>query len=124
MQIDYFAIDRRLIVSAAACRFHRLAAWISLIVTAGILAGCFTPGTPAWLGPFAPPLLMTGILAYVSNVSAMEVFLFRFDETGAVKQIFWFLVTLVPLLGAPVYCLVAYSRSNAVKSIEVQRAST
>src|SRR6266498_2345636 len=110
MQNGYLAVDKKLIISSTACRLYRVSAWISLALLAAISAGCFSPNSSHWVGPIAQPLLMIGVLAYVSTTAAMEVFLFRFDESGAIKQIFWFLAMLVPLLGAPAYCLLVYSR--------------
>jgi hypothetical protein len=117
MQVNYFAIDPKLIISPAVARIYRVSAWISLILLVGIAAGWFSPENPHWIGAFAQPLLMVGVLSYVFMTAAMEVFLFRFDESGALKQVFWFVVMLVPLIGSALYCLVVYSRSASVKSI-------
>jgi len=47
---------------------------------------------------------------------AMEYFLFGFDESSAIKKMFWFCVMLFPPLGAPLYCFIVYSRSAVVSS--------
>lgn len=41
----------------------------------------------------------------------MEYFLFRFDDSPALKQILWFVVMLFVPLGPALYCFVVYSRS-------------
>jgi hypothetical protein len=51
----------------------------------------------------------------------MEFFLFRFDDSHPLKQIVWFLVMLVPLLGVALYCFIVYSRSNVLKSTYAKR---
>jgi len=45
----------------------------------------------------------------------MEYFLFRFDDSGALKQVFWFCVMLFAPLGPALYCFLVYSRSDMVK---------
>jgi hypothetical protein len=45
----------------------------------------------------------------------MQYFLFRFDDSHPLKQIAWFCVMVVPLLGPSLYCLIVYSRSDLVK---------
>jgi len=50
------------------------------------------------------------------TIVGMEFFLFRFDESRFLKQIFWFVAMLVPLLGASLYCFLVYSRSEVVRS--------
>jgi len=50
----------------------------------------------------------------------MEIFLFRFDNSRPLKQVFWFVIMLFPLLGAALYCFVVYSRSNVFKAGDQQ----
>lgn len=122
-QINYFAIDEKLIVSQEACRIYRLCAWISLALFVALVAGELSPIAPVWLIPLSKPLLMVGALSYAGMIVSMEIFLFRFDESSALKQIFWFLVMLIPLLGAPAYCLLVYSRSEIIKNTRTRIAS-
>ena len=122
-QINYFAIDEKLIVSQEACRIYRLCAWISLALFVALVAGELSPIAPVWLIPLSKPLLMVGALSYAGMIVSMEIFLFRFDESSALKQIFWFVVMLIPLLGAPAYCLLVYSRSEIIKNTKTRVAS-
>jgi len=46
----------------------------------------------------------------------MEYFLFRFDESHPLKQIVWFCVMLIPMLGPGLYCFIVYSRSKIVRN--------
>jgi hypothetical protein len=43
----------------------------------------------------------------------MQYFLFRFDDSHPMKQIFWFCVILFPSLGPALFCFTVYSRSKA-----------
>jgi len=57
---------------------------------------------------------------------AMEYFLFGFDDSSALKKMFWFCVMLLPPLGPALYCFLVYSRSKVVnvqRDESVQRAS-
>jgi len=122
-QINYFAIDERLIVSQEASRIYRVCAWISLALFVALVVAVLSPSTPLSLIVSSKPLLMVGALSYAGMIVAMEVFLFRFDESSALKQIFWFVVMLIPLLGAPAYCLLVYSRSEIIKNTKTRVAS-
>jgi hypothetical protein len=64
------------------------------------------------MAPIAQPLLLIFALATASTIVGMEIFLFRFDNSQPLKQVFWFRMMLLPLLGAAAYCFVVYSRSN------------
>ena len=122
-QINYFAIDEKLIISHEACRIYRVCAWISLAFFVALIGDLFSPEGPLALIVLSKPLLMIGALSYAGMIVAMEVFLFRFDESSALKQIFWFLVMLIPLLGAPTYCLLVYSRSAIMRNTNTRTAS-
>lgn len=122
-QINYFAIDERLIVSPEARRIYRVCAWISLALFVALAVALLSASTPLWLIALSKPLLMVGALSNAGMIVAMEVFLFRFDESSALKQICWFLVMLIPLLGAPAYCLLVYCRSEIIKDTKTRTAS-
>jgi hypothetical protein len=46
----------------------------------------------------------------------MEFFVFRFDNSHPLKQVFWFLVMIIPAIGAALYCFLVYSRSEQFKA--------
>ena len=112
----YFPIDRKLIVSSTAYQVYRLAAWLSLVLLIGLITAWLNPWSSGWFDLVARPFLLVGSVASALTLVAMEIFLFRYDKSGALKQIFWFAVLMVPLLGAALYCLFVYSRSAVVKA--------
>jgi len=61
------------------------------------------------------PLLLLGITGMALTGLGMEYFFFRFDNSHALKQIFWFCVLLIPVIGPALYCFLVYSRSEVVK---------
>jgi len=73
-------------------------------------------GIPATLIPAARVLLFFGVLGAGITIVGMEYFLFRFDNSHPLKQMFWFCVMLLPILGAALYCFIVYSRSEVLKS--------
>ena len=109
---DY--INKEWIVSATARAVYRTAAYLSIML---FLLWCYTlfEGVPSGYGPFIRLLVFAGVLGAGTVLVGMEYFLFRFDQSHALKQIAWFCVMLLPLLGSAVYCLIVYSRSSVVK---------
>ena len=65
--------------------------------------------------PVLKQLLFVGVVGMAITMVGMEVFLFRFDDSTAWKQILWFCVMLLPPLGPALYCYLVYSKSTAVK---------
>jgi hypothetical protein len=120
---SYSYIKKQWIVSPAARRMYRFSAFLSLTVF-------LWPWLP-WLIPagrmseaaasYARVLLLASVLGCVITQSAMEVFLFRFDNSRPVKQIFWFCFLLLPVLGAALYCLLVYSRPDVLRQAAIQR---
>jgi len=113
--LSYEYINKEWIVSRAARRVYRLAAILSLVLFL-IMAAQLVGEVPSVLGPVLKPLLLAGILGAGITVVGMEFFLFRFDDSHPLKQIFWFCVMLFVPLGPALYCLIVYSRSNALKN--------
>jgi len=112
--LSYEYINKEWIVSRAARRVYRLAAILSLelfLVMAAQLVG----EVPSVLEPVLKPLLLAGILGAGITVVGMEFFLFRFDGSHPLKQIFWFCAMLFVPLGPALYCLIVYSHSKALK---------
>jgi len=71
------------------------------------------------LGPFRPvlrPILFAAVLGMAINALGMEYFLFRFDDSGPLRQVFWFCVMIFAPLGPALYCFVVYSRSDQLKN--------
>jgi hypothetical protein len=109
--------SREMVVSHKARSIYRLSAGLSIPLIFGsawLLSG---PHVSEVIEQFAEPLLFIGVLAIVVTTAGMQAFLFRFDDSSAVKQIVWFLIMLVPGIGAILYCFLVYSRSKAVEAV-------
>jgi len=113
--LPYEFINKEWIVLATARTVYRTAAYLSIML---FVLWCYTlsEGVPRAFAPFVRVLVFAGVLGAGTVLIGMEYFLFRFDQSHAVKQIAWFCVMLFPLLGRATYCLIVYSRSSVVKS--------
>jgi hypothetical protein len=111
--LKYEYINKEWIVSPKACRVYRASATLSVALFFGWWAILVVGRVPETLAPVVKLLLLAGVLGAGITVVGMEFFLFRFDESHPLKQAIWFLVMFFPLLGAPLYCFVVYSRSYA-----------
>lgn len=109
-------VSREMVVSPKARSIYRLSAGLSMPL---IFASSWLLSAPhsEVIAQFAEPLLFIGVLAIVITTAGMEAFLFWFDDSSAIKQIVWFLIMLVPGIGAIAYCFLVYSRSQAVKAV-------
>ena len=114
--LKYELISKEWIVSSAARRVYRASASLSVALFFGLWIPLFANGIPADIRPIARLLLFVGALGAGITIVGMEFFLFRFDDSHPLKQVFWFCVMLVPLLGAPLYCFAVYSHSNVPKA--------
>jgi len=103
-------------VSPTARRVYRTSAALSVALFFGWWTILFIGGIPSTIAPVVRLLLLAGVLGAGITFVGMEFFLFRFDDSRPLKQIVWFLVMLLPLLGAALYCFIVYSRSNILKS--------
>ena len=110
-------INKELIVSPVASRVYRISAVLSVALFFGwsILTSRSIDNIPEITELFVHFFLFIGILGAATTTIGMEVFLFRFDNSHAIKQIFWFCVMLFPFLGAALYCFLVYSRSEVLK---------
>ncbi len=79
---------------------------------------------PPALAPFARPLLFLCVFGTALTFVGMEVFLFQFDNSKVLKQVVWFGIMLIPLIGAPLYYFLVYLRSDILReACERTRAS-
>lgn len=121
--LRYELISPKLIVSRTAYRFYRVSACLAILLLVALCIVMSERSLPDIFAPVAQFLLLVFAIAAASTIAGMEVFLFRYDNSQALKQVFWFCVMLVPLLGAATYCFVVYSRSHLFKrSAERERS--
>ena len=123
--LRYELISPKLIVSRTAYHVYRVSACLSILLFVALCIVISEGSLPEIIAPIAQSLLLVFAIAAASTIVGMEFFLFRFDNSRPLKQVFWFCVMLVPLLGAATYCFVVYSRSNLFKARaeQVQSAS-
>jgi hypothetical protein len=97
--LKYEYINKEWIVSPTARRIYRASAALSVALFFSWCALLIVGGIPSTLAPVARPLLFAGVLGAGITFVGMEFFLFRFDDSHPLKQVVWFLVMLIPLLG-------------------------
>jgi hypothetical protein len=112
--LRYYYINRGWIVSSAARRVYRVAASLSLALFFVILEVRLTEAIPDALIPVLKTIILAGVLGCATTMVAMEYFLFGFDDSSAMKKVFWFCVMLLPPVGPALYCFLVYSRSKLV----------
>lgn len=120
--LRYELITKEWIVSRMARRIYRISATLSVALFLGLFVSAVAGGIPERVAPIARLLLLAGVLGYATTMAGMEVFLFRFDDSRPLKQIFWFCVLLFPMLGPALYCFVVYSRSDVLRNSCTQPA--
>jgi len=120
--IKYEYIKKEWIISPTARRVYRASALLSLALFFGWWAILVVGQIPEMLVPVVRLFLLVGVLGAGITIVGMEFFLFRFDDSHPLKQILWFLVMLLPLLGAGLYCFMVYSRSDVLKNGGAQSA--
>ena len=113
--VRYQLIDKKMIVSQTARLTYRAAAIFGLLFFFGLVTFQIY-GVPRIIEPVLRPLVFLGALSYATTMTGMEVFLFRFDNSHPLKQIFWFCVLIIPFFGVALYCFVVYANSDAVKN--------
>lgn len=94
---------------------YRASAALSLALFLGWWAVLVMGRVPEPLAPIVRLLFLAGVLGAGITLVGMEFFLFRFDDSHPIKQIIWFFVMLLPLVGASLYCFLVYSRSDVLK---------
>ncbi len=107
----YEFVGKEMIVSRTARRVYRVAAVLSLTIYLSL--GAIRVNGPS---PLLKQLLFIGVLSTALVLVGMEFFLFRFDDSSAWKQIFWFVLMLFAPLGPALYCFIVYSRSKALRA--------
>ena|SRR5215467_237532 len=107
----YDLINKEWIVSPTARLVYRTAAVVSLLIFIPVVAGVLNESVRLFR-----PLLFVGVLGLAINQIGMEYFLFRFDNSHPLKQIFWFCVMILAPIGTALFCFVVYSRSEALKT--------
>ena len=113
--LTYDYINKEWVVSATAYRVYRLASCLSILLF--FLSSYATvQGVPGQYLPVIRALVFAGVAGAGTSLVGMEYFLFRFDESHPLKQILWFCVMLIPMLGPALYCFIVYSRSNIVRN--------
>lgn len=114
--LHYEFISREWIVSSTARRVYRVSAVLSVVLFFGWITALSQGGIYGPLAPIIKFLFFLGVRGARITIVGMEFFLFRFDDSYPLKQIFWFCVMLFPILGAAVYCFAVYSRSAVLRS--------
>jgi len=114
--LKYEYIKKEWIVSPMARRVYRISASLSVALFFGWWAILVVGGIAETIAPVVRLLLLAGVLGAGITIVGMQFFLFRFDDSHPLKQVVWFFVMLVPLLGAALYCFIVYSRSDVLKS--------
>jgi hypothetical protein len=114
--LKYEYINKEWIVSPMARRVYRVSACLSIALLLWWWIVLYLGGVPSLLAPLARLLVFAGVLGAGITLIGMEYFLFRFDDSHPLKQMVWFCILVVPLLGPALYCLIVYSRSDVVKS--------
>ncbi len=110
--LRYELINKEWIVSRTARSVYRASAALSMLLFPVLWLAIEGDGT---LGPFLRPLLFIGALGMALTGLAMEYFLFRFDNSGPLKQIFWFCIMIFAPIGPALYCFLVYSRADILK---------
>ena len=109
-------------MSYTARRVYRIAASLSLTLFLFLIWVRATGGIPETLVPILKLPLFICVLGAATTMVAMEYFLFGFDNSSALRKVFWFCVLLFPPLGPPLYCFIVYSRSDVLKATLKERA--
>ena len=124
--LRYYYINKEWMVSGTAQRTYRVAASLSLalfFLLVAVRVVRVVDAIPEALLPVVKPLLLAGVLGAAITMVAMEYFLFSFDDSPAMKKVFWFCVMLFPLLGPALYCFIVYSHSDVLKGNYAKRAA-
>ena len=119
--LGHYYISRSWMVSTTAQWIYRRAAWFSLSLFVMVFTGTFLEGMPPFLLPLFQLALYTCVVGAAVTIVAMEYFLFSFDPSSSGRKAFWFVVMLLPFLGAAVYCLIVYSHSPDLKKKPAER---
>jgi len=123
--LNHYYINKEWMLSVTARCVYRAAAVLSLILIPALIwfvnLGSY-PGTSATLMLVVKRIVLAGVVGTATTTIAMEYFIFGYDDSAGWKKTFWFIVMLLPAIGAPLYCFVVYSRSNVLKRYWKTRA--
>ena len=119
--LRYYYINKEWMVSRRARRIYRIAASLSVVLFFMLIAVPLAGEIPENALPVVRLLLLAGVLGAATTMVAMEYFLFGFDNSSALKKVFWFCVMLFPPLGPALYCFMVYSRSTVIEGTVTQR---
>jgi hypothetical protein len=117
-----YYINKEWMVSCTAQRIYRIAATLSLGLFFFLIVVRLRGGIPETLVPILRLPLFAGVLGAAITMVAMEYFFFGFDNSSALKKVFWFCMLLIPPLGPRLYCFIVYSRSDVLKATLGQRS--
>ena len=85
-----YYINRDWMVSVTSQRVYRAAAVLSLVLFFLLLVKPSPHAVPEALIPVFRLLFFAGIVGAAVTIVAMEYFLFGFDQSSAMKKVFWF----------------------------------
>jgi hypothetical protein len=119
--LRYYYINKEWMVSPGARSVYRIAASLSLALFFMLIALRLAGEIPQNTIPLVRLLLLAAVLGAAVTMVAMEYFLFGFDDSPALRKVFWFCVMLFPPLGPALYCFIVYSRSRVIERPTVQR---
>ena len=108
--MNHYFLPKEWMVSATARRVYRNAAVTSVAFFVLLVSLQFVGKVPNSWAAVVRLALLLGIGATALTLVAMEYFLFGFDKSSDGKKALWFTIMLLPILGAALYCLIAYSR--------------
>jgi hypothetical protein len=114
----YFNIKKEWIVSTGAKRIYTAASFLSLALVPVMMWIRSLGEVPESLSGIATIALAACAFGAAAISAAMEFFIFLYDDSSALRMIFWFLVLLVFPIGAPIYFFRVYCRSNALRAVQ------
>jgi hypothetical protein len=123
--LNRYYINKEWMLSVTARRVYRAAAILSLTLVPTLTWFIYLenyPDTSSTLLLVVRRIVLAGILGTATTTIAMEYFIFGFDDSSGWKKTFWFTLIFLPAIGAPLYCLIVYSRSNVLKPYWKTRA--
>src|SRR5450631_2971689 len=97
--LAYELINKEWIVSRTARTVYRAAAVLSLLLLPVLWVVIVHDGMLGPLRPILRPVLFVGVLGMALTGLWMEYFLFRFDDSHALKQVFWFCAMILAPIG-------------------------
>jgi len=120
--LKYEYINKEWIVSRTARIVYRTAAVTSVFIFVALVTLILESDRTNPLRLMMRPLVFLDAIGIALTFVGMEYFLFRFDDSHALTQMFWFGLLLLPPLGPALYCFLVYSRSKVVRACADQPA--